>query len=196
MNLDEYQRAAERTMAKGDPSQGPGGADFNLRQAVWGLGLTGEAAEVAGLYLDPEINPATLTKEVGDVLWYIAAFCTHNRWSMAHVMNVGFDVTLRDYQRSFSSTAFAAGSAWGLHLAKECGAVADYIKKVVGHGHVLDEARLRKGLNACMIVVTGLCTAHGLDLDAVCEANIAKLNKRYKDGFSTEASVNRAPGDV
>lgn len=190
MNLDEYQLAAERTMAKGDPTE------FNLRQAVWGLGLTGEAGEVAGLFLDPDIDLSILTKEVGDVLWYIAAFCAHNRWSMAHVMGVGFDVSLRDYQQSHSSTAFAAGSAWGLHLAKECGAVADYVKKVVGHGHVLDEARLRSGLRSCMVVVTGLCTAHGLDLEVVCEANINKLNKRYKDGFSTEASVNRAPGDV
>ena len=78
-----------------------------------------------------------------------------------------------------------------LGIAGEAGEVADYIKKVVGHGHALDPQALQKELGDVLWYVAMLATKCGLDLDLVAQANIEKLRKRYPDGFSTERSKNR-----
>lgn len=194
MNFEEYRVAAFRTMSKGDPSQGPGGANFNLRQAVWGLGLAGEAGEVAGLFLSLDIDQKTLTKELGDVAWYVAAVCTHNGWSLADVADTD---SIVDFQQScWANRGQGTGGGWGLMLCEATGRVADHLKKVVGHGHVLDQAKVVRGLRETLEILAGICFAYDLTLEQVCEANIVKLNARYPAGFSTEASVNRAPGDT
>ena len=64
MNIEDYQEAVERTMAKGE-------GDSQL--ANWGLGLTGEAGEVADivkkyLYHGHTINYDEMVGELGDVL--------------------------------------------------------------------------------------------------------------------------------
>lgn len=193
MNFEEYRVAALRTMSKGNPAQGPGGSDFDLRQAVWGLGLAGEGSEVVELFVNPDIDSTTLMKEIGDVLWYVAAFCTHNGWSLAEV--AGID-SIDMFQTLHSSLAASAGFAWGARVAATSGKVADYIKKVVGHGHTLDDAKLQDGLKATLVAIAGLCTAHGLSMEQICIANIDKLNKRYANGFSTEASLARVDVEV
>ena len=85
MDFDTYQQLAMRTAVY--PHRGS-----NL--AYPALGLNGEAGEVAekvkkilrdkdGL-LDEESRQA-IKKELGDVLWYIAAMCTETGLSMAEV---------------------------------------------------------------------------------------------------------------
>lgn len=69
--LNEYQEAAERTMRIVK-----GGEDGQF--AIWGLGLCGEAGEVAELlkkYLGHghPLDIELMKKELGDVLWYVAA---------------------------------------------------------------------------------------------------------------------------
>jgi NTP pyrophosphatase (non-canonical NTP hydrolase) len=71
--LDEYQAEAERT--------GSAVPEFNGRLALGGLGLTGEAGEVADLikkhlFHGRALDRAQLVKELGDVLWYVAFTAT------------------------------------------------------------------------------------------------------------------------
>lgn len=79
----------------------------------------------------------------------------------------------------------------GLGCAGEAGEVADYLKKVVGHGHELDVELVKKELGDVMWYVSVLADEVGLTLGDVAKANIDKLKKRYPDGFSSERSINR-----
>lgn len=72
MNMRDYQANAMRT-ARGmeDPSS----------LANWGLGLAGEAGEVVelikkSLYHGKVLDKSELAKELGDVMWYVAAIAT------------------------------------------------------------------------------------------------------------------------
>ncbi|MFD1125633.1 nucleoside triphosphate pyrophosphohydrolase family protein [Lentilactobacillus raoultii] len=66
MNFDDYQRAANRTLM---------GKEQVLTNCA--LGLTGESGEVADLvrkytFQGAELDKSHLTKELGDVLWYLS----------------------------------------------------------------------------------------------------------------------------
>lgn len=78
-----------------------------------------------------------------------------------------------------------------LGLTGEAGEVADLIKKYIFHGHELDEDTLVKEMGDVMWYMALLCHALDIQLSTVMERNIEKLEKRYKDGFSEEASRNR-----
>lgn len=84
----------------------------------------------------------------------------------------------------------------GLGIAGEAGEVADYLKKVFGHGHPLDKIKLKKELGDVLWYSAYLATLADMTLEEVAEANIDKLKERYPDGFKTELSMNRKSGDV
>lgn len=86
-------------------------------------------------------------------------------------------------------------SLGGLGVAGEAGEVADLLKKVVHHKHELDTDLLKKELGDVLWYVSYLCSSTGITLEDVAKANIAKLQKRYPEGFSTEASKARVDVD-
>jgi NTP pyrophosphatase (non-canonical NTP hydrolase) len=101
------------------------------------------------------------------------------------------------YQRSAMRTVnpvtdFSATLAINaLGIAGEAGEVADYVKKVVGHGHSLDKEVLKEELGDVLWYIAVMADMLGMKLSDVADANIAKLRERYPDGFSSERSVNR-----
>lgn len=78
-----------------------------------------------------------------------------------------------------------------LGLTGESGEVADLIKKYLFHGHDLDKDELVKELGDVCWYVALLCHAIGVSLEEIMSRNIEKLKKRYPEGFSSEASINR-----
>ena len=78
-----------------------------------------------------------------------------------------------------------------LGLAGEAGEVADSLKKMLFHGHPLDEQAVRDELGDVMWYVIFLCETLGFTLEDVLVGNVEKRRKRYPDGFSTERSLNR-----
>lgn len=83
MDFDEYQKQAQQT-AHNHP-------DPLMDKTIWVLGISGEASEIAEkwkkivAYDESEITDekkADLAKEMGDVLWYLAAF--------AHSLDLSF----------------------------------------------------------------------------------------------------------
>lgn len=78
-----------------------------------------------------------------------------------------------------------------LGLAGEVGEAVDYLKKVEGHGHFYDEAKLMAELGDILWYVASIATYYKLDLDEVAVNNIDKLRRRYPEGFSEEASRER-----
>ena len=110
------------------------------------------------------------------------------------------DTTFLAYQKLADSTSGAHDSLdrnearlaiAGLGLAGEAGEVADEIKKVIGHGHKLDEDKLIKEIGDVLWYAAEMCSALGVSLDYVAKKNIEKLKARYPEGFSRERSINR-----
>lgn len=78
-----------------------------------------------------------------------------------------------------------------LGLVGEAGEVADEIKKAVYHGHGINKDRLCKELGDVCWYLATLSHYLNIPLEEVFEKNIEKLKKRYPEGFSSEASINR-----
>lgn len=78
-----------------------------------------------------------------------------------------------------------------LGLAGECGEVVEHVKKGVLHRHGVDEGKLAEEIGDVLWYVAGICSVMRLDIGEIMQANIAKLESRYPDGFTSEASINR-----
>ena len=78
-----------------------------------------------------------------------------------------------------------------LGLCGEAGEVADQLKKHFFHGHPLDKAKLSSELGDVLWYWVLLCDSLGLSMESVVMGNVAKLRRRYPEGFSTEHSINR-----
>jgi NTP pyrophosphatase (non-canonical NTP hydrolase) len=88
-------------------------------------------------------------------------------------------------------------NAAALGLNGEAGEIADHVKKVMFHGHPLDEAtrdKMAKEIGDilwyCAMGAKGL----GMGLAEIAEMNVEKLKKRYPEGFNSERSLNRPDG--
>lgn len=76
-------------------------------------------------------------------------------------------------------------------VASEAGEIAEAIKHHVFHGHELDEGNLKKELGDMLWYVSYICTVRGWLLSDIASRNITKLMRRYPQGFSSQASVER-----
>lgn len=76
-------------------------------------------------------------------------------------------------------------------LCGESGEVIDLVKKHLYQGHELDKEKISKELGDVMWYVAEICEALNISLDEVMQGNIDKLQKRFKDGFTTSESINR-----
>lgn len=78
-----------------------------------------------------------------------------------------------------------------LGLCGEAGEVADSVKKAYMQGHHIDCAHIAEELGDVLWYIAETATAIGYDMETIMQMNIAKLRKRYPDGFSAERSINR-----
>lgn len=62
--------------------------------------------------------------------------------------------------------------------------------------HPISEEHLKKELGDLLWFIAEYCTANGWDMGEVANMNIAKLLKRYPDGFSADRSIHREEGDI
>lgn len=77
-------------------------------------------------------------------------------------------------------------------LAEEAGEVLGLVRKHLFMGHPLDSARVTTELGDALWCLTAAAGALGVSLEDVAAANIAKLRKRYPDGYSNERSSDRS----
>lgn len=104
MDANEYQRLAGRTLIDRP--------DFEVTDdelmIVWNaVGLAGEAGEVAelvkkGIFHQHGFDRAKLAKELGDVLWYVAALATRANLSMDDIMQANIDKLRQRYPSGYS----------------------------------------------------------------------------------------------
>lgn len=78
-----------------------------------------------------------------------------------------------------------------LGLSGESGEVADMQKKAMFHGHPFDRDEMIKELGDVLWYIVAAASALQTSLEEIAWRNIKKLEGRYRDGFSNEASINR-----
>jgi len=89
MNSNDYQILASRTLIPA-PERAYSAEEIML---VWNaIGLAGEAGEVAdhikkGVFHDHGVDKDKLVKELGDVLWYVAAIATKIDVPLSEIMD-------------------------------------------------------------------------------------------------------------
>lgn len=99
MNMNEYQKLAVRTM------------NLDLTHEETSLhalhGMCAEVGEVHGLYQKfyqgHEMDAEHVMKEVGDLLWMIAEFCTVNGWKLGDVAQMNIDKLKARYPGGFTA---------------------------------------------------------------------------------------------
>lgn len=99
MTGNEYQKLAERTIAK----------DMNKiaceRHALHGM--VGEIGELHSLYQKAyqghDFDFEHAKKELGDLLWFIAEYCTACDWKLDDVMQLNIDKLKARYPDGFES---------------------------------------------------------------------------------------------
>jgi NTP pyrophosphatase (non-canonical NTP hydrolase) len=77
-------------------------------------------------------------------------------------------------------------------LATEAGEFHDALKKHLFYGRPLDKENLKEELGDLMWYVALAANALGVPLSSILEANVAKLQRRYPQGFTEAAAIERA----
>jgi NTP pyrophosphatase (non-canonical NTP hydrolase) len=105
MKASDYQKKAARTLIDGPDFEIPD----NEIMLVWNaIGLAGEAGEVAelvkkGVFHRHGIDREKMVKELGDVMWYVAALCTKLDMDLGVIMEVNIRKLEERYPSGFSS---------------------------------------------------------------------------------------------
>lgn len=99
MTGNEYQKLAARTINK-DLS--------NLEKEMHALhGMVGEIGEIHSLYQKNfqghELDTKHAKKELGDLLWFIAEYCTANHWELEDVMRLNIEKLRARYPGGFDA---------------------------------------------------------------------------------------------
>ena len=99
MTGNEYQKLASRTINNGLTEH---------QQEIHALhGMVGEIGEIHSLYQKVyqghEIDEVHLKKEVGDLLWFIAEYCTASRWELEEIMQMNIDKLIAIFPEGFEA---------------------------------------------------------------------------------------------
>lgn len=100
MNVNEYQILASRTINR---------AADSVDQEYHALhGMVGEIGELHSIYQKRyqghlEDSDEHRKKELGDLLWFIAEYCTACGWTLEEVMELNIDKLKKRYPEGFDS---------------------------------------------------------------------------------------------
>lgn len=97
LGLDEYQAKASRTMDHSAPK---------LAQEMHALhGMVGEIGELHSIYQKVyqghEVDPEHQKKELGDLLWFIAEYCTAKNWKLSEIAELNIEKLKARYPEGF-----------------------------------------------------------------------------------------------
>lgn len=181
-SVDGYQAMAERTMSK---TRTP-----DVEIVTFGLGIVGEACEVGELVAGAAPFNGYV-KEIGDVLWYVSGLCSLLDVKLSSIYG-RFDWVDVDNLIDKGMNLNWDRKSLALRLCVKTGKVADYIKKVQGHGHTLDKLKLMDLVTESAHAILPLAVGElRISMEEIASANIDKLKKRYPNGFNEDASKNR-----
>ena len=180
--------------------------DFESMLGTVGLGLAGEAGEIAEIAKSVLDNEAPwhielrdlMIKELGDMWWYMQfalAYIFTDKDADFSKIEIIDDVT--DVMVGSLNDNLRTGSLW---LAMSACKISDIVKKVIFHGKDWTpsiEREVYKHLNECYWLTVFLAENFlGCSMNEILLKNVEKLSMRYKElEFSTEASIAKADED-
>lgn len=172
VKLKEYQEVAKRTL--GNATGG------NII-----MGIFGEVGEIVDylkkvLYHGHELDKDKLVEELGDWTWYVAAAFSINELSMDSICPCEcVDGYMLENMKLYGladllmkTTSRLVSEAYSAQMGYELFKLRDY------------------GF-AAVSIVHELAIRVGSSIEEVAALNIAKLEKRYPDGFDQARSINR-----
>jgi len=185
MRMDEYHRIAVSTAVYEGQGRNP---------TYPALGLAGEAAEFGEKVLDGA-TPEQLTKEAGDVLWYIANMAREMRADLRDVAEAAapgceeFDGLQQAVPHQPVDPGREGRIQAALRLAGRAGSVCERVKKLYRDdgGELTEERRglIMAGLSQTLAALAGACLTCRLRMDQVAELNAEKLLDRKRRGYIT-----------
>lgn len=99
MSGNEYQRLAARTIDRNMDNESV------MYHALHGM--VGEIGEIHSLfqkvYQGHDMDDEHLKKECGDLLWFLAEFCTARDWTLESVMEMNIEKLRKRYPDGFSA---------------------------------------------------------------------------------------------
>lgn len=99
MTGNEYQRLASRTINRNLTYEGQSSHALH--------GMVGEIGELHSLYQKKyqghEFDVVHAKKELGDLLWFIAEYCTAHGWNLEDVMQMNIDKLKARFPEGFDS---------------------------------------------------------------------------------------------
>lgn len=99
MTLNEYQKLAARTIS--DKLNATNQIDHALH------GMVSEIGEIHGIYQKMyqghDLDLEHKKKELGDLLWFIAEYCTANGWELDEIGQMNIDKLKKRYPTGFSA---------------------------------------------------------------------------------------------
>ena len=97
-NLKEYQNLCKKT------AQTFGDKEKEI--LTWGLGIAGEAGDVAGCikktFSHKNDQIAGIRENLGDTLWYIAMICNYFGWDLDEVLGENIQKLAKRYPQGFT----------------------------------------------------------------------------------------------
>jgi len=99
MDLKEYQKICLKTAAKY--------SNKDLEIATWGLGISGEAGDVASCikkyyaHKDKKVKDG-IKENIGDTLWYMAMVCNFFGWQLEEVLEENYQKLATRYPKGFT----------------------------------------------------------------------------------------------
>ena len=100
MTGNEYQKLAARTI---NPDATRADQEYHALH-----GMVGEIGELHSIYQKRyqghyELNDEHRKKELGDLLWFVAEYCTACHWNLDDVMQINIDKLKARYPEGFSA---------------------------------------------------------------------------------------------
>lgn len=180
MKIQEYQKAALRTMAKLE--------NKSLDIMHMNLGLITEVGEIADIFkkelaYKKPVDVINLKEEIGDCLWYIA--------NMASIFNCNIEYDPVDSEYFFKKH----GSKYPFKPFIIPIIMQDAIFNITsycatGNADKLSEV-ITEELQQLIINLDSLCIHFKLDIEECIFLNIEKLYRRYPEKFSEDLALKR-----
>lgn len=140
------------------------------------IGLAAETLEVVGL---GEEQRDDILEEAGDVCWMLAEYCDMIGLEMpvVTVMNTMIEESI-DINEATSIMVFGVMKLLSTHQKSY-------------QGHEIDGAEIISSVHIILSGIKFMAESLESSLTEVMHCNIAKLEKRYPDGFDADRSRNR-----
>lgn len=109
------------------------------------------------------------------------------------------NMTIKEYQKHTTRTNAPMESSYShmttLHMLMgmmtEVGELTDQFKKNLAYGKDIDWVNVKEEIGDLMWYISEFANEYNFDLEEILATNIAKLQKRFPEKFTSEYAINR-----